>query len=733
MEMLIVAVVLLAAAACLARPNTEGWFAFEPEEDFSASVIDVSEWLDAPAGKHGLVQMREGRFLFEDGTPVKFWGTNLCWSDPAPEKETAERWARFMAKYGVNCIRFHKFTDSGAGMGLGGEDSTSMDPEKMDRMDYFVRCLREQGIYYGWSPIFRHKIVPGESERLRAPQEVFAWQEEKGWGDTGLVNFADDLQEIHLELILGLLEHHNPYTDLRYADDPALVFLEIQNEDDIFWGATREAVEHCPTYKALLCTMFCDWLREEYGSQQALLEAWGEESLQGERLDENDIYPPPGHHAYSPENFADNPERRHRLLDSARFLYETQNDYYGRFAEAMREAGYRAPMIGSCWQAGHGIPHYYNLHADCRVGFVDRHNYYGGGAGRHSMAVGPLKATQMVSRPGSALLTTGMQQVEDRPFAFSEWTCVLPNPWGAETAPLIAAWGLGLQDWDASYQFCSRTNPDLWWETLSARGNVYNVDNPLHLGQYPALARMIYRGDVQPGEPVAVRRIYVPALRGGSPEVEERVEQEGDVKVFGGAVPPEALAVGRCLVEFPEEPAEDEFADLQQSRDEDEMGVRSNTGQLTWSFAGGGYAVIDTPGTQGVVGNAPDETVELGDLTVDLQTPFASLLVTSLQPGKTIAEAERLLVSAFARAVNTDMEYSDDFEELLDIGEPPVLLEPVEAEIAMAGEELEVHALDHAGRLTEQTVPVILEDGRSAFRIGVDYKAVYYLVQKVPS
>ena len=64
----------------------------------------------------------------------------------------------------------------------------------------------------------------------------------------------------------------------------------------------------------------------------------------------------------------------------------------------------------------------------------------------------------MLTRPGSGYLSSGLQQVSDRPFALSEWIHVYPNVYAAEGPALVAAYGMGLQGWDASYEFQSQAN-----------------------------------------------------------------------------------------------------------------------------------------------------------------------------------------------------------------------------------------------------------------------------------
>ena len=81
------------------------WFTFKGSNDVGPSAIGFEEWLDKPAGKHGRLQIKGSQFVFEDGTPVKFWGTNLSYRDGAPAKSNADLTAARFAKWGVNAVR----------------------------------------------------------------------------------------------------------------------------------------------------------------------------------------------------------------------------------------------------------------------------------------------------------------------------------------------------------------------------------------------------------------------------------------------------------------------------------------------------------------------------------------------------------------------------------------------------------------------------------------------------
>ena len=722
---------LLALPALLsAAPDpAAGWFPFEPGDDLAPSVIDTRGWLDAPAGRHGGVRMKGDGFVFEDGTPVRFWGVNIGDEQVFAEPEVADRWASYLAKYGVNAVRFHKFTWSGY---AGQPSSITIRPDLFDRLDHFSAALAKRGIYYGWSHIYGHRPGPADRRRLLAYDEIanleLPW-EHLSRSSSGLVNFAPDLQDLNIALTVNMLEHRNPHTGKRYADDPALAFVELQNEDDIFWSAIEASLEKAPTYRALLNRRFSDWLRKKYGSQPALEAAWGAGALEpGESLDKGNVYPRPNHGwfqaAFEKAQREGTPVPRH-YLDRARFLYEVQVEFYQRFVKAIRAAGYKGPILGSCWQAGVGITHLYNLHADYTVGFVDRHNYFGGGTG-HVLTPGKVEGEAMVRSPGSGLLGTGLQAVAGRPFVLSEWMSLLPNEWTAEAAPIVAAYGMGLQGWDGSYAFASN-EPRISTRLQTVHGNVYNADSPLHMTLYPALSRMIYRGDVAEAPVISSRNVSLSQLEQGRLGFVEEVRQDWDVKSFGGTVPPEALAAGRVLVAFTGDDRPTARPDLSPWK----RGglIRSATGQLAWQSGRKGWFSIDTPGTQGVVGFASGRTHKLGDIRLKLDTPFAVALVTSLDRAP-IRTARRLLVTTVARARNTGMRYAADGKTLLEVGQGPVLMEPVRLTLALRPERRPVvHVLDHGGRRTGRTLPV---RGGIVRLDGARTHAIYYELELPP-
>jgi hypothetical protein len=697
----------------LAGPD---WFAFQPAKDVVSGVIDVNPWLDRPAGKHGGVRMVKDGFAFTDGTPVKFWGTNLSYTAIAPDKETADFTAARFAKYGVNGVRMHKFSYPTGQGGIGDpNDSTRMDPKGIDRLDYFSSKLKEQGVYFGWSHTYGFHVVPGDRKRLLAYDEIA--KNLKG-NTYAFIHFADDVQELMIEMVVNLLKHKNPYTGLTYAEEPALCFIELQNEDDIFFYSSEKAFNACPTYRKHFLSKFAAWLKERYGSQEKLKAAWEGALKSEETLADENIVP-----QLNPWFFGDDhlPGQkggaRRRLLDTAAFLHDVQDRFYSRFVKAIREAGYQGPLNGSPWQAPSMVPHYYNLYSDYKVGFIDRHNYFEG--------KGPEMFASMLTRPGSGYFGSGLQQVIDRPFALSEWIHVYPNVYAAEGPAILAAYGMGLQGWDASYEFQSQANRKVFGDVAGQfPWGVWEADVPTSLGQFPALARMIHRGDVKEGNVIAVRRVRPAGLAEGRFDFSDKVEQHGDVKNFGGSVPPEALAAGRVVVEFTDKAEPSLLPELKRFRDGSV--IKSGTGQLAWDTSGQGFFTVNTPGTKAVVGFTGGKEQTLGDVKVQLETPFASLFLTALERKEDLAHCKRALITMLARQSNTGFTYFTVDNKVLNNGKPPILLEPVKATITIAGRSTAaVNVLDHDGRRTDRTVAVT--EGRFMLD-GTRDKAIYYEV-----
>ncbi len=321
-----------------------------------------------------------------------------------------------------------------------------------------------------------------------------------------------------------------------------------------------------------------------------------------------------------------------------------------------------------------------------------------------------------------------MQQVLDRPFAFSEWMSLLPNEWTAEAAPIIAAYGMGLQGWDASYAYASNA-PEIS-PTVQATGHgVYNADAISQMGLYPALANMIYRGDVREAPTVALLNVQPDELKAGKLGFRQETIQDYDVKSFGGDVPSEMLAVGKLAVNFTNVESGAVTSGQEQYWDQAQKFVRSTTGQLHWHYGEKPFFTINTPGTQGMVGFTADSVHALQDVSMRSDNLFAVVLLSSLDPSAGIADSPRLLLTTLARSRNTNMQYSAQGTELLEVGKAPVLLEPVDVHLKFAeGAVFRVHVLDHGGHRTGRS---FVADQATLEIKGSQHQTLYYELERI--
>jgi hypothetical protein len=713
-------------AARVAR-GPDAWFPVLPDDDsFSdQSIIDMSRLLHAPAGKFGFIQRRGADFvLSETGQKIKFWGIVASMTTAL---NLREQQARLYAKHGINMVRQHPVE---AVVGLLRRDPStgdrSFDPRRLEQWDRWFATLKKHGIYMTWSCFYPHVITQDDGY----PDGLFRELPEhpEGRSSSGLVNFMPQLQEAEWQWLKTLLLHTNPHTGLRYLDDPALAIVEVHNEDCVFWHAPLNDLEPAnarfPKHAAILKRMWMEWLQKRYRDDNTLRTAWGKGMRGGDSLKN------PAMGIYGAwEMEADGPKRnkaeKRRCGDFIRFLAETQRAYYQRRQEQLRELGFRGVTVSTAWRAGGPAADPANLWCDDAMDCITRHNYFGGGAGGHGIKPGRVENRSHMDRPGSHLLSTGFYQVEDKPMIVTEWTQLPPNQWKAEAAPLMAFYGMGLQGWDASYQFAgSRPRIGSGWPDMSS----YVTETPHYVGQFPALAFAVHRGHLQEAPSAAARRLKPNDIFQGIDALNQDFTGGGyDQKELRGnlATPMEVLAIGRVTAKIGDGSQRSTAVDWDKHWDRERKIVRSMTGQLTWHY-GKRVVAIHTPKTQGIVGFAGGGTYNLPGVSARIATPFVSLLFTPLDD-QPLVESRHVLITAMARDAQTDTRYNADGTQLVDAGRPPLVMEPVQATLTFRGSPItSVKAVDIYGVPTAQEVP----RESNTFTIDGAYATYYYEVKR---
>ena len=519
--------------------------------------------------------------------------------------------------------------------------------------------------------------------------------------------------------------------------------MEARNEDSVFFGNPLgdRLVRglDAPQHGARSKEMWQEWDKQRYDTDTRLSQAWGAglkrnttRNADGSLRSRPDSVHEIQMYLYAAwEMQKDGPNwntqaERRRLGDFIRFLAEMQRETYETFWNRLRDIGYQAVVISTAWKAGGPAAAAANLWTDDAMDAIDRHNYFGGGAGGHRITVGNVQNGTHLAKPGRAILSSGLWQVEDKPFIMTEWTQKPPNQWKAELAPLMAFYGMGLQGWDALYHFAgSRSAMGNGWPQMSS----YVTETPHYIGQFPALAFAVYNHHFDEGQIVSARRFWESAIFGGTDVLDQTFGLVGfdeSELLEQDETPVEALAIGRVTLKIANGLQPSLSVSLAEFWDRSRQIVRSNTGQLTWDVARR-IVIIHSEKTQGVVGFAQGQGIDCpGVIIEDIQTPFVSILFIPLD-NQALIESHHILITAMAQDKELGALYNESGTELLETGGPPLLLEPVQATITMKGEPLQrIRVVDVYGVPTEK----VLDSTGNTFRIDGRFKTYYYEIRR---
>lgn len=200
----------------------DDWIPFEQMLDVKQdSALDWSPEEVVPADER-IVTTTDGHFAYESTSNhrARFYGGNLVFSAAMPSHATADRVAERLMRLGYNAVRLHHFD----GLLTGDEKvSTTLSKDPLDRMDYLVSALKKRGIYTTIDLYTIRKIKAGEL----LPREL-AMDEYKA-----MLLVSDKARENWWTFTKNLLDHKNPYTGLKWKDDPAVAWISVVNENTL--------------------------------------------------------------------------------------------------------------------------------------------------------------------------------------------------------------------------------------------------------------------------------------------------------------------------------------------------------------------------------------------------------------------------------------------------------------------------------------------------------------------
>lgn len=688
----------MAKAAADEAAANPGWFPFDPPADpFNDSPLDLRRLNERFAGEHGFIGATNGQFIHTaTGEPVRFWAVN---GPPSSVKEPAElrRVARLLAKRGVNLVRIH-----GAVFTKDGEP----DPEKVQHVLDIVEAMKAEGIYSHCSIYFPLWFTPRAGlpwlEGYDGKKHPFA-----------ALQFNPAFQAKYREWWRALLLTPGARSGRKLVEEPAVMGLEIQNEDSFFFWTFSENNLPDPQLR-LLEKLFGDWLARKYGSVETAFTKWS-----GPRLKRD--APAEGRVAFRPLwNLAN--EKTARDQDTAAFLLEVQTQFYAETHAFLRGLGFKGVICASNWATASPevlgpLEKLSYLPGD----FMDRHGYFGGqhkgDNSEWSIRDGHVYTDRSGLRfdpaePGKpkAFVHPAMDpHYDDKPSMISETTWTRPNRFRPEAPLYFAAYG-ALQGSDAIVHFALdgadwSVKPGFWMQP-------WTLMSPAMIGQFPATALIYRQGLIAPGAVVAevnLNRGELARLH-GTPLPQDASFDElrlKDVPTDGNVQPGQRLDpllhyVGQTRVRFTAGPAHSRVLAPDQAINRKAQTVTSSTGELLLDY-GKGVLTVNSPRAQGAGGNlkAAGE-LTLRDMVLSSELDLAHILLVPLD-GQPIATSNRLLLQVMSEEKPTGWATEpaeQGRQRIAGLGRDPWLVRDFQGEVRLtrpdAG-QLTVTALDANG------------------------------------
>lgn len=356
------------------------------------SALDFSPAQAQPAGSRGWVQPHQGHLAFETApsVPVRFFGINVydwtCFLEPA----WADRLADRLQAMGYNCARlFGEYL-----LSKPGQKSTVIDPVLLDRLNYTVAALKARGIYiainlYSYRIPRPDEIIPGALNH----DDVKA-----------LLLFHSGARQNWLEFAANLLESHNPYTGLKWKDDPAIAFINLVNEGGLenAWSGMS------PHVRAMLQA---DYQARGYPGQFEL-----------------------------------------GSLHAARYETERQIDTYLWMRSQLRAMGVRAVIMSVNGTMGNSVSATFRDHAEVLVD----HAYHNHPVWLGTPFVPPLSmlegGTSLTESFGGKFKKLALARDPDKPLLVTEFSSAAPSILRAEQG-LVLGTLASVQRWDALFRF----------------------------------------------------------------------------------------------------------------------------------------------------------------------------------------------------------------------------------------------------------------------------------------
>ncbi|MBP5233203.1 MAG: hypothetical protein J6333_07325 [Planctomycetes bacterium] len=368
------------------------------------SILDFANLVKpgAPAGKDGFAKVNKaGHIVFEKAPnkEVRFVGGNLCFDANFLSKEQCQRAVTDFVRRGWNTIRFHHIDvtitkDEWNGL-WNRKTWPEISPAKLDQLDYLLAECKKAGIYVTFDLYAMGAL--GSCEGFDKPLNSNTIK--------AIVPIHKPAEDQWFKRAMEIFDHVNPYTGLKWKDDPAILFVTLMNEDSIasvWWGAADVYVKK-----------YNEWAKGK------------------------------GYPEYPAKDIG-------KKKEFAEFLYHVKAEANRRMGKRLKDAGVKALISGGNWWDN--AAQVYEREA---LEIVDNYGY--GDHPQPSYQKLPFHINQSSNiKSGAPSYNEPMMKAPTRilgkPFAITEYNYCPPSRLRGEGGMMMGAYA-ALQDWDAIYRF----------------------------------------------------------------------------------------------------------------------------------------------------------------------------------------------------------------------------------------------------------------------------------------
>jgi len=594
----------------------------------AGSPIDLRRLNEKTAGERGfLTRTKDGTgFAFGDGSPARIWAVGS--GAGSLSDDDMARNARFLAKLGVNMVRFHgSFSPREKGAKL-----SEINRKEIDRCQRLVAAMKKEGIYTTISPFWGHAGHSG----AQASWGLDGYDD--GQDVWGLLFFNDEMKAAYKGWMRELYTKPNPHTGIPLAKDSAVGLIQIHNEDSLLFY-TMQGIK--PPQKAILDAKFSAWLERKHGSLKAALRSWDGHSAKGDDIGAGRLtvmivwemtQQRTGGH-------------KRRLDDQTQFLGELQRGFYQEIHDFYRNELGCKQLINACnWKSADeaklgDLERW--TYEPCEVIAVNR--YYNGGphAGPdNGWRINPGDFFSCGSAIHNPLaLPTAIKQNAGKPMIITESTLMMAYQ---------ALTGIDAFYWfnhdGVEYQF----EPYHSYSKVNGQYGMHKWKLPPAIEtMFPATALAYRMGYIDQAEPVLAetRKLEdlwqrnIPKIAEGARFDPNRDKSFQEGKVAGTSADPSLFLRGPVVVGFEGGPP---AGSTSGSRQADPSG-KITTKQVTLDPKAG-LCTLNAPKVQGATGFLGKAgQVKLSSLIIDSKNDYTTVLAVSLD-GKPLESSNRILI-----------------------------------------------------------------------------------------